>query len=109
MTKKLNPFDSEFKTQQYVLLHLIDDEETLQKEQDAVDKHVTALAVQVQQLIANHTSDNDSSSHKIVSQRIANLQKNLPSVSTAIGSLSGESDVCLLCQYEEQLSDFKKE
>ena len=43
MTKKLNPFDSEFKTQHYVLLHLIDDEETLQNEQDAVDKHVTAL------------------------------------------------------------------
>ena len=67
------------------------------------------LLYNIQQLITNCTSSDDSSSHKIASRRLANLQKNVSSVSTATASLSGYSDVCLLCQYKEQLSDFKKE
>ena len=47
MTNKPDPFDSEFKTHHYAVLDFIDDEETLQNEQDAEhDDDVTALAVQ---------------------------------------------------------------
>ena len=113
MKKKLDTLDSEFKTHHYALIDLIDDEETLQKEQDVLDEHdddVTVHAVRIQQLLTNCASSSDSSSRKIASRRFAHLQKNLSSVSAAIGSLSGESDdVCLLCQYEEQLGDFEKE
>ena len=51
MTQKLNTLDSEFKTHHYALINLNDVEESLQKEQDALDEHdddVTALAVRIQ-------------------------------------------------------------
>ena len=53
LATRLDTLDAEFKTHHFALIDLIDDEETLGKEQDALDQHdddVTTLAVRLQQL-----------------------------------------------------------
>ena len=113
MTRKLDSLDSEFRTHHHALIDLIDDEETLQKEQSTLDEHddfVAELAVRIQQLINVCTPPSDASPRKIASRRLSHLQKSLSSIHTAIASLSkGPDDTCLLRQYEEQLGDCKKE
>ena len=113
MTRKLDALDSEFRTHRHALVDLVDDEETLLKEQSMLDDHddlVAELGVRIQQLISICTSSSVTSSHKIAARRLSYSQKNLSSISTAVASLSGgPDDTCLLLQYEDQLGDCKKE
>ena len=103
MTRKLDSLDSEFRTHHHAFIDLIDDEETLQKEQSTLDEHddfVAELAVRIQQLITVCTPPSDASPRKIASRRLSHLQKSLSSIHTAIASLSGgPDDTCLLRQY----------
>ena len=110
---RLDVLDSEFRTHHHAIVDFIDDEEALQREQSTLDEYddcVAELAARMQQLISVCTSSSDSSPREIASRRLSRLQKNLSSISTEIATLSGRpDDSCLLLQYEDQLSDCKKE
>ena len=113
MTRKLDALDTEFRAHHQALVDLIDDEEALLTEQNTLDDHddhVAVLTARIQQLVSACTPSSDLSLRKIASRRLSHLQKSLSSVRMAI-TTSGEEplDVCLLRQYEEQLSDCKKE
>ena len=113
MTRKLDALDTEFRAHHQVLVDLIDDEEALLMEQNTLDDHddhVAVLTAHIRQLVSACTPSSDLSLRKIASRRLSHLQKSLSSVRMAI-TTSGEEplDVCLLCQYEEQLNDCKKE
>ena len=113
MSKKLDTLDSEFKVHHYALIDLIDDDESLGKEQAALDEHdddVAALAARINLLITACSSSPESSSRKLVSRRLTHLGKKLSSIRGGVGKLTaGPDDVCLLRQYKEQAQDFKKE
>ena len=110
---KLKSLDSEFKVHHYAVVDVIDDETALQKEQEILDEHdddLSLLAVRLQTLITacSHVSEPDP--RKLPSRRLQRLEKSLSSISDEIKALSGRSeDPCLIHQFEEQVSDCKKE
>ena len=113
MSQKLESLDSDFKFHHYALINLINDTESMLKEQDILDgrnDEMATLSTCIKRLIVVCDSSSEFSAHKIASQRLVRLGKNLFTVNERIGSLSGgPDDVCLLRQYEEQLRDLKVE
>ena len=112
MTRKLDALDSELHTHHHALVNLVDDEETLLREQSTIDDHddlVAELGVRIQQLISICTSSFVTFPRKIAARRLSYSQKNQSSICTAVASLSGgPDDTCLLLQYEDQLGDSEK-
>ena len=111
MTRKLDSLDSEFRTNHHALIDLIDDDETLHKEQTVLDEHddsIAELAARTEQLIKLCTSASDPSPRRIASRRLSHVKKTLASIVEAV-TTSGKDDTCLLHQYEEQLMDIKRE
>ena len=113
MLQKLTDLDSEFRSHHHSLVDLIDDEETLAREQDVLDTHddlIAELTVRVKQIIATLSPSSSDSSRKIVSRKLTHLQKSLASVVSAISDMSSTtSDTCLLRQYEERTNDVRKD
>ena len=113
MSQKLESLDSNFKLHHYALIDLIDDTESMLKEQDILDGHddeMATLSTRIKQLIAVCDSSSEFGPRKIASRRLVHLERNLFTVNERIGFLSGgPDDVCLLRQYEEQLCDLKVE
>ena len=117
MKRKLETLDNDFKTHHYALVDLVDDkdETTLEHEQETLDNHddeIAVLTVRVQQLISACTraSSGDANPRRIASRRLSHIQKSLSSVDDAIKALTGDSDdTFVLHQYEEQLTDYKRE
>ena len=110
---RLEDLDKDFKVHHFAIVDFIEDEESLQGEQEALDNHdddVTQLGVRLQQLISACSSPSDSNPRKVPLKRLSRLQKILSSISDSITSLPAGSDcMCLLHQYEEQLSEMKGE
>ena len=62
MLEKLENLDSDFKQYHYALIELIDDEETLEEEQENLDKHdnkIAELVVSYKQLLSVCTVSSD--------------------------------------------------
>ena len=112
MSQQLESLDY-YKEQHYRLVNIIDDDETLQKEQQILDDHddeVATLAIRIQDLIAAFSHIPSSTAHKTVVRKLTHFRTTLASISEAIDELSGESkDVCHLQQLLEQLYDLKTE
>lgn len=112
---KLESLDSEFKVHHLAVVDAVDgsDEATIKKEQDILDEHddeISALTVRLQKLIVTCSTIADPDVRRIPSRRLTRLGKSLSSVTDQIESLTGDSpDTCLILQYEEQVSDLKKE
>ena len=113
MSQRLETLDSDFKLHHYAFIDLINDIETMLKEQDIPDGHddeMATLSTRIKRLIVVSDSSSESGPHKIASRRLAHLERNLSTVNEGIGSLSGGPDeVCLLHQYKEQLCYLKAE
>ena len=113
MLQKLESLDSDFKLHHYALTNLINDTESMLKEQDILDGYddeKDTLSTRIKRLIVVCDSSSEFGPHKIASQRLLRLGRNLFTVNKRIGSLSeGPEDVCLLRQYEEQLCDLEVE
>ena len=119
LTSKLESLDSEFRVHHLQLIDLIDDDPTLEKEQDTLDKlddDVTSLSVRLSQLIvrgraaqsATPTSGDGKASAS--SRKLSRLEKGLNQTHEAILDLASDpSDHSLLEQYQEQLSDYKRD
>ena len=112
MSQKLESLD-DFKLHHYALIDLIDDTESMLKEQDILNGHddkMAKLSTRIKWLIVVCDSSSEFGPRKIPSRRLVHLGRNLFTVNERIGSLSGgPDDVCLLRQYEEQLCDLKVE
>ena len=113
MSQKLTDLDSEFRTHHHNVVDLIDDDDTLAKEQETLDSHddlVAELSVQVKQVIAASSPSSNESSRRIANRKLTQLQKSLASITSAISDFSTDpSDVCLLKQYEERTNDLNKD
>ena len=117
MLKKLEALESDFKIHHLSLIDLIDDDETIEKEDDVMgqmDEDILHLVVRLQQMIATCSSPSGTraatSPRDIASCRLQHVQRSISSMQDAISTLTDRSeDVHLLRHYEEQLSDLKKE
>ena len=113
MSQKLADLDSEFRTHHHAVVDLIDDEDTLAKEQETLDAHddvVAELSVRIKQVIATSSPSSNESSRRITTRKLGHLQKSLASITSAISDLSADpSDTCLLKQYEEKTNDLNKD
>ena len=112
LTSRLESLVAEFKVHHYGIIDLLEDAEDLEGQQavlDAHDDNVAQLAARLEKLVTT-CSSKDSSQPKIASKRLKNLEKGLAAILSGTSSLpSGEDRICLLQQYEEQLSEFKAE
>ena len=113
MKAKLEALDLEYKGYHYAVIDLIDDEDELGDEQDALDEHddnIANLAIHVYKLIdacSSHSSG-PTNPRTVQQRKLQHLEKGLLSVHDAITALAGEAgDICRLQQHQEQLSDFK--
>ena len=112
MTQKLDSLNADFRIHHHAIVDVVDDKETLEREQTILDEHddvIAELAERIEQLVSLCASISDSLPHRIASRRLSHLQNKLSSVSESITSSNGTVDTCLLNQYEEQLSAIKRE
>ena len=112
MSQKLSDLDSEFLTHHRAVIDLIDEgDEALAKEQvlDAHDDLVTELSVRVKRVTSASSLSTNEASRKIATRKLSHLQKLLNSIASAIGDSAPPSDMCLLKQYEERMSDLNKD
>jgi polyphosphate kinase 2 (PPK2 family) len=83
MSQKLVDLDSEFRAHHHALIDLMDDDDSLAKEQDVLDSHddlVAELGVRVKQVIAVSSPSTVDSSRRITSRKFAHLQKSLSAI-----------------------------
>ncbi len=113
MLKNIEVLNSDFKTQHLALIDLLDNEGSLEGEQEALDKHdelVTMLIVRIHALTSSPSSGTALDPSKVASRRLSHLRKAISSVTTAIrGMESDPRDKCLVRQREEQLREMKQE
>ena len=91
--------ESKFRTHHHAVVNLIDDEETLAKEQELLDTHddlVSELSVRVKQVIDAASPSSNESSRRIATRKLTHLQQSLASITSAISDPStAPSDACL--------------
>ena len=104
MLDKLENVDNDFKQYHYTLIELIDnDEETLEEEQENLDKHddkIAELVVSCKRLSSICTVSSD-----VDDRKMKHLHKGLSIVKDSIVK---HPDLYVLCQHEEELRDYKK-
>ncbi len=118
LLKRLESLDTSFKTHQFAILDALEDEQ-VEAEQDALDKHdddVMSLSIMLQALttptaetpvVAEAKSVPDRT---LVGCRLAQLQARLVSVTDEANTLSGDpAEIHLVYTYQELLADLKVE
>ena len=112
MLIKFEGVDNDFKTHHLALMGLLDDNEVLEREQEALDEHddeITTLTVRIKKL-ASSNDNSDVDSCKVVARRLNRIKRSLSAVGEQITDMASRpSDVCLIKQHEEQLLEIKKE
>ena len=110
---KLEVLDGEFKVAHLSIVDLTESEDSLYAEQDTLDTHddeVALLGLRVRQIITTCAPSNEVDPRKVPLKRLTRLQRALVEITNGLSALpDGRDGVVLLRQYEEQLSDFKKE
>ena len=115
LSTKLSALDSEFKSIHFQLIDLIDveDEGTIEKEQDIMEKHddddIDSLTIRVQGLLVASRTISALSDHRLLLRKLAHLEESLTIISDAITTLppDGLEDLALIQQYQEELTDHK--
>ena len=116
LTAKLGALDAEYKSYHFELVDLIndDDEDSLEREQEALDKHddtITDMNIRLKRLclVTTPTTTADHQ-QRVSSRKLAHLEKGILTIHDAITTLPEDhDDVSLVEQYEIQLSDYKSE
>ena len=113
MLKSLESLTAEFRTHHLALIELVDDEDVLRDEQDVIDSHddiVGDLVTRLNVIISTRSPDARADPQRVVSKRLAHLEKGLNSVCDEIAAMPADSrDDCLIRQREEQLLETKRE
>ena len=77
---------------------------------DTHDDEVALLGLRVRQTITTCSPSNEVDPRKVPLKRLTRLQRALVEITNGLSALpDGHDGMVLLRQYEEQLSDFKKE
>ena len=87
----------------FSLIILLEDDETLEKEQEILhshDKEITVLTIRIKQLTKARDSVHDSSHCKTASRKLVHIEK-------TFSSMKGDYSLSILHQYEEQIHDHK--
>ena len=96
----------------FIIIELVDDESDLERQQEILDEHddnVAQRTARVEELVVV-CSSKDSSQHKIATKRLKNIEKGLDTILSGASALPSVDDrICLIHQYQEQLSEFKAE
>ena len=111
LTTRLQTLAAEFKVHHCAIIELLDDETALETEQDTLDDHedgVAQLTGRMEKLLAT-CSGSDSGVYKIATKRLKHVDDGIAAVFDAISNPLGDDAVCLLQQYQEQLTEFKSE
>ena len=115
LLQKLSSLDAELRSFHFAVIDLID-EDAIEEEQAVLDDHDDRIAdftVRLQALVQAPTlsasPSTESESHRFISKRLSCLDQELEAVARGVESTlsSGEADMVLLTQYEEQLSSLK--
>ena len=100
LATKLETLDTEFKTHHFSLIDLIDDDETLEKEQETLGQHdddVTTLTVRIQRLTTlSSTTPTNLDHRKVLMRKLQHLEKSLSLVNETVSSSGRSEDICRL-------------
>ena len=111
---KLEEIDKDFKAIQFDIIDLLEEgSDNIQKEQETIDNHedeITAASLCLQKLVKPSLSSTDASGEKQLSRKLARVERCLRDTDKALASVKADhDDVPLLEQYQEQISDVKRE
>ena len=110
-TTRLESLAEEFKHHHFAVIDLLDEEVDLAREQetfDEQDEDVTQLALRLERIVSSCPSS-DPNQCKMASGRLKHLEKRLSSILGNVTSFPVDGDICLLQQFDAQLSDYKME
>ena len=110
LTARLEILVAEFKVHHYSIIDLLDDDDDdLQRQQEVFEEHeddVSQLTARLEKLVTVCSAKQS----KITLKQVKVIEKGLANVLSGTSSLpAGDAGVCLLQQYDEQLSEFKSE
>ena len=111
LTKRLEALSAEFKGHHFAVIDLMDSEEDLGREQDIYDRQdedINQLSIRLEKLVSSCLAA-DPGEHKIALKRVKHIEKGLTTILNSISPFPPDGDVHALQQYEEQLSELKKE
>ena len=113
MSQKLTELDSEFRAHHHSLIDLIDEDDSLAKEQGILDSHddlIAKLSVRVEQVIVAASPTSQESSRRVAFRKLTHIVKSLESVTSVITNVAETPlDTFALRQYEEKTGDMNKE
>ena len=110
---KLDTLDSDFRSYHLPIIDLLESEEQLGEEQEALDKHDDHIAEMNYRLnrLYSSTTPTSSTDEALLERKLGHLIERVASIETRIDALAGTSsdelDPSLLEQNEIQLSDYK--
>ena len=113
--QKLSELDSDFKTQHFALIDLIEKDEDLEREQEILDRHdeeIAQLVITVERLLSACAAPPtiDSNGKRLVLRKLERLKRNLQTVTDAVDGVEPDAiDVCFLQQLEDDLIGYKME
>ena len=110
---KLKEYDAELKAAHLSLIDLINDDDTLEREQANLDVHEDLIVAHAIRIAASEESSATATKvdeRKVLSCRLNRLLGRLSIAEKAISSLSSEHrDSCQRKQHDEQLCDYKRD
>ena len=111
MSQKLTDLDTEFRSHHHALIGLIEDEESLAREQELLDSHdnlIADLTVRVKGVVSASSPSSTEPCRRIAFRTLTHVLKSLDLIHAIIDDDS-TSDVFLLRQYEERTIDIRKD
>ena len=113
LERKVGTLDSEFSTHHYALIDAIDNEESLEEEQevlDELDDAVSLLTTLLQRIIKTCSTSQSVNTRKIQARKLLHLDRDLSTTQDEIAALSTHpKDTCLIQQYADRLAELKTE
>lgn len=118
LLSKLNDLDSNFKELHMQIIDKVEEDETLEQEQIVLDKHdddIAAITARLQFLmkpILDASVNGNRRERRSISLKMSRVEKGLKVMEEQMADLVGDAedvDIFIVQQYQEQLSDYKKD
>ncbi|KAL5469510.1 hypothetical protein EMCRGX_G030772 [Ephydatia muelleri] len=118
LLSKLNDLDSSFKELHMQIIDKLEDGDTLEQEQIALDKHdddIAAMTARLHRLmepIVDASIKGNGRERRSISLKISRIEKGLKVMEEQMADLVGDADsfdISIVQQCQEQLSDYKKD
>ena len=110
---KLESLDKDYRSVHYEIVDQLEEGPDLDREHEVLDQHeddVTDASLRLQRLIAAKPSAVDAGSERASSRKLARVESRIKATEEALALIKEDhDDVSLLEQYQEQMSDVKRE